>query len=207
MSTLLDGTEGEIVVQQRKELAELFGFETRNKYEIFDGVGRPVGFAAEKGKGFLAALGRHFFGHWRTFEIVVFDMARNAQLRALHPFRWFFQRLEVRSAQGGERYGAIQQRWGWFIYRRFEIEDRSGRVVMKMQAPVWRIWTFPIFRAGREVATIRKRWSGGLTELFTDADTFRIEMHENLDKAAANLLLAAALFIDLQYFERRASDD
>ncbi len=35
-----------IVVQQVFETAELFGFETRNKYEILDSEGYNVGFAA-----------------------------------------------------------------------------------------------------------------------------------------------------------------
>ncbi len=207
MSDLLDGTEGELFVTQRREVAELFGFESRNKYEIADGAGRQIGFAAEQGKGLLATVGRQFFGHWRTFDISVFDMSRRAQMVASHPFRFLFQRLEVRSASTGRPFGAIQQRWGWFVYRRFEIEDANGRVLMSMEAPFWKIWTFPIFRAGRGVATIRKKWSGGLTELFTDADNFKIEMHDRLEKIEAHLLLAAALFIDILYFERKAGDN
>lgn len=207
MSELLNGSEQELFVTQRKEIAELFGFESRNKYEIADGSGRQIGFAAEQGRGFLATIGRQFFGHWRSFEITVFDMARKAQIVARHPFRVFFQRLEVQSATTGRPYGAIQQRWGWFVYRRFDVEDANGRVVMEMEAPFWRIWTFPILRAGRNVATIRKKWSGGITELFTDADNFKIELHEAMGKIEANLLLAAALFIDVLYFEDHANND
>jgi hypothetical protein len=58
-------------VVQRKELAELFGFETRSKYAIeADCV--PFAFAAEQGKGDRAFLARMFHGHYRTFEIHFF---------------------------------------------------------------------------------------------------------------------------------------
>ena len=84
----------EIQVVQRRELAELFGFETRNKYSI-EVDGSEELFAAEQGKGGLAFLARFFLGHFRTFEIHFFDRARSLVLRAVHPFRFFFQRLEV----------------------------------------------------------------------------------------------------------------
>lgn len=41
-----------IRIKQIKEFAELFGFETRNKYSIQSIDGQPIGFAAEQGKGY-----------------------------------------------------------------------------------------------------------------------------------------------------------
>jgi hypothetical protein len=40
-----------IVVNQRHELGEIFGFETRNKYQLFDENNKILGFAAEQQKG------------------------------------------------------------------------------------------------------------------------------------------------------------
>src|SRR6478752_4271537 len=102
----------ELMILQKRELAELFGIETRNKYSIEAG-GAPFAFAAEQGKGGLAFLARMFFGHWRTFEIHFFDEARQLVLRAVHPFRFLFQRLEVFAADG-RMLGAIQQRFSVF---------------------------------------------------------------------------------------------
>lgn len=194
----------EVHIVQRKELTEvLLGAETRNKYELRAPSGQVVGFAAEQGKGFLAVLARMFMGHWRTFEIHVFDAARNLLLRAHHPFRFFFQRLEIFDA-AGRQLGAIQQRWG-FVTKRFDVEDASGQVVLRMQSGLLKFWTFPFFRGDAEVARIEKKWSGSLTEMFTDADRFRLVFGGPVSPVERRLLVAAALFVDLQYFEAKSN--
>lgn len=194
-----------LVVVQRRELGELIGFETRNKYEIMTESRQPVGFAAEQSKGALAFLARQMVGHWRTYDLVIFDAQRQQRLVAHHPFRWFFQRLEVAEAGGiGRRIGAIQQRWAWFS-KRFDVEDAQGDVVLTVSSPFWRIWTFAFMRGDREVARIEKKWSGVLREAFTDADTFRVSYQPGpVSIVERLLLLGAALFIDLQYFEKKA---
>ena len=65
--------------------------------------------------------------------------------------------------------------------------------------------TFAFERQGVEVARIEKKWSGILREGFTDADRFRILLPRSdvgLDERL--LVLAAAVFVDLQYFEAKA---
>lgn len=59
--------------------------------------------------------------------------------------------------------------------------------------------------SGKEVARVEKRWSGLFNEVFTDKDNFRVTYLEALTPNERALVLAASLFIDLQYFEREAS--
>jgi len=168
----------ELMIVQKREIAELFGLETRNKYAI-EVNGAPLGFAAEQGKGGLAFFARMFFGHWRTFEIHFFDAV-------------------------GRQLGAIQQRFA-FLWKRFDVTDPSGRVLLTVSSPIWRPWTFVFTRDDRELARVEKKWSGMLQEAFTDADRFRVAFDSpelNLDERS--LVLAAGIFIDLQYFERKA---
>jgi uncharacterized protein YxjI len=191
----------ELMIVQKRELAELFGFETRNKYSI-EANGAPFAFAAEQGKGGLAFLARMFMGHWRTFEIHFFDDARNLVLRAVHPFRFFFQRLEV-SLANGRALGSIQQRFAVFS-KRFDVSDAGGRLLLSVSSPIWRPWTFAFQRDGRELARVEKKWSGMLQEAFTDADRFRVAFESpELSLEERSLVLAAGIFIDLQYFERK----
>jgi len=192
----------EIQVVQKKELVELIGIETRNKYSIeADGV--PFAFAAEQGTGGLAFLARMLLGHWRPFEIHFFDAARTLALRAVHPFRFLFQRLEV-SDSTGRPVGNIQQRFAFFS-KRFDVLDSSGRVLFSVSSPIWRPWTFSLDRYGQEVARIEKKWSGVLKEAFTDADRFRILfLAPDLGVDERTLILAGAIFVDLMYFERKA---
>jgi hypothetical protein len=58
---------------------------------------------------------------------------------------------------------------------------------------------------GPEVALISKKWGGFLKEAFLDADTFRLDYKSStLSEQQRTLILAAGLFIDLQYFEQKA---
>lgn len=192
-----------IHIRQRRELVELLGFETRNKYEINDQDGRLLGFAAEQSKGVLGFLLRQFLGHWRRFEIHVFDRQKQLAWIGTHPFRWFFQRLEIKDNEG-QSIGAIQQRWA-ILHKRFDVEDAGGRVIMEVKSPLWRIWTFPFIRRGETVAVIEKKWGGILKEVFTDGDTFRIQFQStDLSAHERALIVTAGLFIDLQYFEQKA---
>ncbi|MGC4114549.1 MAG: phospholipid scramblase-related protein [Myxococcales bacterium] len=190
------------LIQQQFEIAELFGFESRNKYAIRTESGF-IGWAAEQSKDLFGFLLRQVLGHWRPFEIHLFDGARQPVLRAVHPFRLLFQRLEI-FLQDGTRIGALQQRFSIFS-KRFDVEDASGRVIMTVSSPLWRIWTFPFMRAGQQVGVIEKHWSGFLTEAMTDRDRFYVRFTPGLTDQERALLVVAGLFVDLIYFEHKAS--
>ena len=193
-----------LIVRQRKELSELLGFESRNKYEVRTESGLVIGFAAEQQKGLLGFLVRQLLGHWRRFDLHIFDAERRASMIARHPFRLLFQRMEVIDAFTSRTIGAFQQRFAFF-HKKFDVEAPDGRVLMEVASPLWRIWTFPFTTDGRERAVIAKKWSGVLKELVTDADNFAIHFADpTLRLDERKLLMAAALFIDLQYFERKA---
>jgi uncharacterized protein YxjI len=191
-----------LLVVQRRELAELIGFETRNQYEVRDPAGTVIGYAIEQGKGLLGALFRMFLGHFRRFDIDILDAERRLQYRAHHPFRWFFQRLELFDPQG-TYLGALQQRFAVFS-KRFDLLDARNQHALQMRSGLFRIWTFPLFRADAEVARIEKKWSGVLREAFTDADTFLTTFTPAVRGTERALILAAAIFVDLQYFEKKA---
>lgn len=206
MSTFLQALAqaNAIYVRQKFEIAEIFGFETRNRYQIQTEDGQQFGYCAEPKVGFGDAIMRQFFGHWRVFNIVGTDMDNQQVFRAHHPFRWFFQRLDVFGA-GDRPVGSLQQRFAW-LNKKFDFLDTRGRVIMTMTSPFWKIWTFPIQKNGRDVSIIEKKWSGLSKEIFTDADNFRVRFIDGkLTADERLLLLAGAVFIDLLYFETKAS--
>ena len=193
-----------IYVSQKFEIAEIFGFETRNRYLIKTDNGQQFGYCAEPKVGFGDALMRQFLGHWHIFNVVGTDMNNQQVFRAHHPFRWFFQCLDVFGA-GDRPVGSLQQRFAWFN-KKFDLLDTRERVVMTMTSPLWKIWTFPIKKGSRDVSVIEKKWSGLTKELFTDADNFRVQYTDaKLTADEKLLLLAGAVFIDLLYFETKAS--
>jgi uncharacterized protein YxjI len=190
-----------ILVKQVHELGEWIGFETRNKYQITDEKGHPIGFAAEQQKGILGFLLRQYLGHWRTFEVHFFTPDRRIALVGRHPFRWFFERIELWDADGSSL-GAIQKRFALFS-KKFDVEDARGGVLLQVSSPIWRVWTFVFLRRGREAARVTKKWSGLLSEAFTDKDHFLIEFKDaEMETTERRLVMASAVFIDLLYFER-----
>lgn len=191
-----------LFVKQIFELAELVGFETRNKYRISDENGNELAFAAEQQKGIFGFLFRQFLGHWRPFEIHFFSSTRQKLMTAKHPFRWFFQRLELFDA-GGRFVGVVERRFS-ILSKKFDVQDHHGRTLFQVSSPIWRIWTFPFRRNGKEVARIAKKWSGIGYELFSDRDNFMVEYFEpTLTNDERALILASALYVDLIFFEQK----
>lgn len=197
--------ETEIFVRQKRELAELFGFETRNKYEITRRDKTLLAYAAEQSKGLMGLIGRQFLGHWRSFDLLIFNPQRQVIYRAHHPFRFFFQRLELYDAQG-RHLGAAQKRFA-FLYKKFDIQGPQGQTVMEVSSAPWKLWTFPFTRNGRDVAILKKKWAGLLNEAFTDKDSFHIDFSDpGLSNDDRLLTLVSAIFIDLMYFEKKANE-
>ena len=196
-----------LVVEQKLELMELLGLETRNRYTVTTEGGMVLAYAVEQRQpGALDLVARLFLGHWRTFDIHVFDRDRNLVFMAHHPFRWFFQRLEISSA-ARRPLGALVQ-YPALLSKRFDVEDATGTTRMTVASPLWRIWTFPFLKGERQVAVVTKRWRGLLEEGFTDTDRFVVEFEDSrLTGDERLLLLAAALFVDIQYFEERGGGD
>ncbi len=199
MLNILDQESG-VVIKQVKELVEVLGFETRNKYEIYTQSGKQIGFAAEQQKGFVGMCLRQILGHWRNFDIHVFDNQRQEQLIAHHPFRFYFQRLEIQDA-AGRSLGYLEKQFS-ILTKRFVVYDELEHESSRMESGLFRIWTFPFKRNGKEIARISKKWGGAMTEMFLDADTLLLEfLDPTLRPNEKAVLLASAIFVDLLYFE------
>lgn len=187
-------------------MAELFGLETRNKFQLLNSKREIIGRAAEENTGMLGFFARQILGHWRSFKLHFFNEDNHLIFSAHHPFRFYFERLEVYSAEGVFQ-GALQKRFS-LLSKRFDLEDDHGRVILEVNSPLWRPWTFRFHnRHQRQVAMVEKKWGGILKEFFLDADTFKLTIDDrglDLSETLCHTLIASALFIDLQYFERKA---
>ncbi|MGZ5278682.1 MAG: phospholipid scramblase-related protein [Pseudobdellovibrionaceae bacterium] len=192
----------QILVQQVREMAEWIGFETRNKYQVLGPDKQPIAFAAEQQKGILGFLLRQYLGHWRKFDVHFFTLDRQLFMVGHHPFRWFFERIEIRNAEG-QALGAIQKRFS-ILSKRFDVENERGLTIMEVSSPIWRIWTFTFMNRGKKMAEVKKKWSGLFSEAFTDRDNFMVEYSDSsLSEAERQLVMAAAVFVDLLYFEKK----
>lgn len=193
--------ERRVFVKQIHELGEWIGFETRNKYQVVGEDGRQIAFAAEQQKGIFGFLLRQYLGHWRRFDVHFFTPDRKIFLVGHHPFRWFFERIELTEA-GGTKVGAIEKRFSFFS-KRFDVQNERGATILEVSSPIWRIWSFSFLRRGKEVASVKKKWSGLLSEAFTDRDNFLVEFGEEMSEPEKKIVMASAVFIDLLYFEKK----
>lgn len=200
MADMTGSERRRILVRQAKEWGEiLLGFETRNRFELFDEGDRRIGWAAEEGGGIGRLVGRQLLGHMRKATLHVFGEDGQEKGRAEKPFRFYFHRMEVH--EGGRRVGAVQRKFS-ILHRKFVIENANGQEVLEILSPFLRIWTFKILFREREVGRISKKWGGLLKEMFTDADVFGIE-YDALDdlEVLRPVLLAATFLIDFTCFE------
>lgn len=190
-------------VQQVWEGFEIvLGWETRNKYRILDEHSRPVAFAAEQSKGIGAALMRQFMGHWRPFEVAIFNENRERMYTLDLPFRWFFKTMFVKTAEG-KHLGKLQQRFAIFR-KKFDVYNAQGRLVAQINSSFFRFWTFEFYHQGRKLGTIQKKWSGMLGEFFTDKDNFVISYADpSLDPDTKTVMMATCLMVDIIYFEEK----
>jgi uncharacterized protein YxjI len=189
-----------LYVRQRKELVEiLVDWETRNQYAVMDESGRELGTVYERGGGVLDFFKRGFLRSHRGFEADFVALHREVFLHLRRNFFLFFSDLDVSDAFG-RVLGRVRRRFSVF-YKRYDLEDGEGRVFARIRSPFWRLWTFPIVdAAGAQRGVITKKWGGGLREIFSDADTFRIEFASFSEHEKA-VIFAAAISIDFDFFE------
>jgi uncharacterized protein YxjI len=195
------GSSSEVFIRQRKEWVEiLVDWETKNQYASLDADGNELGSIVEKAGGFFDHLRRGFLRSHRSLEVGVFDRTRARVLLLTRPFFFFFSRLSILGPQG-EPVGCVERRFG-VLYKRYDLLDSLGHRFAQIAGPRWRLWTFPIDGANGITATISKKWSGVFREVFSDADTFRIEFGAGgWSEEQRAVILAAAIAIDFDFFE------
>lgn len=195
-------TFSEIIIKQRKELAEFVGFETRNKYEVLTSSNQSLFYIAENQKGVLGFFLRQMVGHWRSFDLGIFNSERKQIAIATHPFRFLFPELHVSLLEDYKSIGYSKKRFS-ILSKKYSIH-LPNNLEYRINSGLFSPWTFNITKDDRIVATIKKRWSGGLKEFLTDADNFLIEFKDqSLDNNARFLLLLLVVLIDLNHFENK----
>jgi len=194
------GQAKSIHVQQVLEGFEIvLGFETRNKYRILDERLNLLAYAAEDRKGIAQFLLRQFLGHWRTFDIVIYDSSRQEILRAHFPFRWFLKTLILKDAQG-KTLGHMDQRFAFFN-KKFDMYNSQGRIESRIRSAWFKLWSFEFKFASRKQGMIQKKWGGILSEMFTDKDNYVMSFEPSVDLETKKLMMAMCLMVDIVYFE------
>lgn len=184
-------TEPVLVVNQKAKLIEL-----SNQYAVFDGQGRQIGSVNQVGqstaKKVLRALTN--IDQFLTHRLDVTDMAGTVQLRLTRPAKVFKSTVVVSDGADREIGRIVQENMIGKIHFRLE---SGGQVFGAIRAENWRAWNFRIEDAGgTEVARITKTWEGVAKTLFTTADNYVVQIHQQLTEPLRSLVVAAALSVD-----------
>lgn len=192
----LSAYDGLFVRQQREWGEILTGWETKNRYNIFDRNGQLLFHAGELAESKAAVF---FLKNQRPFTIELREPDGALFMTVTRPWRWFFPRAEVYSAHG-RLLGAVQRRWGWFR-RKYSIEDAKGREIAVVRSSYFRRWRFRVLVDGHEAGLIAKKWSGSLQEFFSAADSFSVTFTPELAPELRPTCLGATFLIDFVHFE------
>ena len=206
--TAIFADHSQLFVRQRRELTEiLIDWETKNQYSILDVHKNEVGTVVEKSGGVADFLSRSFLRSHRPFRIGVFDLTGGLALILARKFFLLFSSMEIQDPTG-RILGRVERRFG-LLYRKYDLYDDAGSLFARIKGPIWRIWTFPVTDVrGIGEASITKRWSGGLREVFTDADTFMIDfMQGHWTEPQRRVIFSAAISIDFDFFENNQANN
>jgi uncharacterized protein YxjI len=177
-----------LIVRQKLKLVEL-----RNRYGVFDRQGRQIGAVEQVTQTPLAFLAR-LFTSWDVTLPMILEIRGPAGPELLVTKPWFTWRCQVSRADGVPLGQIVKQvRLG---KARFALLDPRGAPLGEVRAENWRAKDFSVRDGGgQQVARVTKKWAG-LRELFTDADTYVVEVSPAAVDPLRGLAVASCLVID-----------
>jgi uncharacterized protein YxjI len=180
-----------LVVNQKAKLIEV-----TNQYSVSDADGNVIAHVNEVGQSKAKKLLRvvSSVDQFLTHKLEITDATGAVVLTLTRPAKVFKSTVIVGDATGSEIGRIVQENVFGRIIFGLEVGDRK---IGAIKAENWRAWDFAIENAdGREVARVTKKFVGLAKAVFTTADNYVVEIHDDLSQPLASLVVAAALSID-----------
>jgi uncharacterized protein YxjI len=184
-------TEPILVVNQKAKVLEL-----TNEYAVFDQNANQIGAVRQVGQSTARKVLRVLTSvdQFLTHRLEIVDMHGNPVLKLVRPGKIMKSRVIVQDGAEQEIGQIVQQNVIGKI--RFSLEA-GGQPVGSINAENWRAWNFNIQDAtGTEIARITKTWEGLAKTMFTTADNYVVQLHQQLEDPLRSLVVAAALGVD-----------
>ncbi len=184
-------TEAVLVVNQKAKLIEI-----NQEFAIYDQHGQQIGAVRQVGQSTLKKVARFVadVDQFMTHKLQVVDRDGQVVLALTRPRKWMKSRIIVEGGDGRELGQIVQQNVIGKI--RFSLES-GGQQIGMLNGENWRAWNFNIQdHTGREVARITKTWEGLAKTMFTQADNYVVQIHEQLPQPLHSIVLASAFGID-----------
>ncbi|BBO32736.1 phospholipid scramblase-related protein [Lacipirellula parvula] len=173
-------------------------FKAASNYDIYDlDSGEMVLECREPHLSWLTqALRFTDYRRMTPFDIHVTDMQGNLVVRVVRGISLFLSKVKVYDGEGALLGGFEQKLFS--IGGAFNVHDEHGRTVCQL-AGKWTGWEFKFTANGVELARVSKKWAGIHKEMFTTADSYALDVANNIppESAIRKLILAAVLCIDM----------
>lgn len=180
-----------LVVSQKAKLIEI-----TNQYSVLDTDGNVVAYVNQVGQSKAKKLLRlvSSVDQFLTHHFDITDANGAVVMSITRPAKVFKSTVLVNDPAGVELGRIVQENVFGKIHFALEVGELK---VGAIKAENWRAWNFAIENAdGREVARITKKFAGLAREVFTTADSYVVEIHDDLSQPLHSLVIASALSID-----------
>ncbi len=184
-------TEPVLVVNQKAKLIEI-----NQEFAVYDQHGQQIGAVRQVGQSAAKKVMRLVadVDQFMTHKFQVVDSNGQVVLALTRPRKFMKSRMIVEGGNGQELGRIVQQNVIGKI--RFSLES-GGQQIGSVNGENWRAWNFNIQdAAGREVARLTKTWEGLAKTMFTTADNYVVQIHQELPQPLRSLVVASALTID-----------
>ena len=172
-------------------------------YDLLDSnTGAPIGIAKEEPPGIVKYLRLAMNNKWLPTIVNVYENETAPPVLSIHRGVALF-RPKVHVTANGEQLGYFRAK-AISIGPSFRIFDMQDREIGSVKGD-WKGWNFQLLgAAGEELGRVTKKWAGLAKELFTNADTYVINLSPQAmgRRDVARLLLAAGLAIDTVFKEK-----
>ena len=121
-----------LMIKQEVEVLEVItGFETVNKYTVFDQTGQKIFSAVEDS----SLCSRLCLGSLRSFSMIISDTQGQEVVHLVRPFNCCMQELEVQSPPGTV-IGYVKEPRFCTLYPEFIIQDELGETILTVAGPL-----------------------------------------------------------------------
>ena len=172
--------------------------KTKQTYDIFDfDTEEHLGVAEEAISGLIQTLRWFLSKSWLPTTVEVRDHEGALVFKVRRGGFIFRARVEVLNADG-QLIGYFKSKL-WSLSGGFWVYDAADKQFAEVKGNFFGFDYRVLTPDGGELGRVNKKWGGVLKELFTSADTYQVEVSEDLAEqpVAKMLVLAAALAIDI----------
>jgi len=180
-----------LVVNQKAKLIEL-----NNQYSVFDRNGRQIAAVNQVGQSTAKKVLRlvSSLDQFLTHKLEITDAAGAVLLRLTRPAKIMKSTIIVSDGTDREIGRIVQENMMGKI--NFSLQA-GGHTYGAIKAENWRAWNFRVEdHTGQEVARITKTFEGIAKTMFTTADNYVVQIHQQLPQPLNALVVASALSVD-----------